>query len=144
MAAPIPFQGFSTMVEISLGDSSISFVSSYTLTPTNDANYPVKTMSNSQNLAGYGSQQYGYIISIAMPVASNIDFNILARNIAADASTQIILRLNKPNSNGGELDFSGGTYILNNVVFMNQSWSGGEGSNVSSDMSFIVPEVVVG
>jgi len=144
MAAPIPFQGFSTMVEISLGDSSISFVSSYTLTPTNDANYPVKTMSNSQNLAGYGSQQYGYIISISMPVASNIDFNILARNIAADASTQIILRLNKPNSNGGELDFSGGTYILNNVVFMNQSWSGGEGSNVSSDMSFIVPEVVVG
>ena len=144
MAAPIPFQGFSTMVEISLGDSSISFVSSYTLTPTNDANYPVKTMSNSQNLAGYGSQQYGYIISIAMPVASNIDFNILARDIAADASTQIILRLNKPNSNGGELDFSGGTYILNNVVFMNQSWSGGEGSNVSSDMSFIVPEVVVG
>ena len=144
MAAPIPFQGFSTMVEISLGDSSISFVSSYTLTPTNDANYPVKTMSNSQNLAGYGSQQYGYIISIAMPVASNIDFNILARNIAADASTQIILRLNKPNSNGGELDFSGGTYILNNVVFMNQSWSGGEGSNVSSDMSFLVPEVVPG
>ena len=144
MAAPIPFQGFSTMVEIRLGDSNISFVSSYTLTPTNDANYPVKTMSNSQNLAGYGSQQYGYIISISMPVASNIDFNILARNIAADASTQIILRLNKPNSNGGELDFSGGTYILNNVVFMNQSWSGGEGSNVSSDMSFIVPEVVVG
>ena len=144
MAAPIPFQGFSTMVEISLGDSSISFVSSYTLTPTNDANYPVKTMSNSQNLAGYGSQQYGYIISIAMPVASNIDFNILARNIAADASTQIILRLNKPNSNGGELDFSAGTYILNNIVFMNQSWSGGEGSNVSSDMSFLVPEVVPG
>lgn len=144
MASPIPFTGFSTMVEISLGDSNISFVSSYNLSPTNDANFPVKTMSNSKNLAGYGSSQYGYFISIAMPVASNIDFNVLARNIAADASTQIILRLNNPNSNGGELDYSGGTYILNNVVFMNQDWSGSEGSNINTSMQFLVPEVVVG
>lgn len=137
------YQGFESFGKITIGDKDITFTSSFTASQTRDAAVPVYTMSNAISGSGFVNQQFGFNISMTMPVSAIEEFRLRGQDISADASTQLIFKGNIANANGTDITFEGTTLIFNNLTFLSQSHTYGEGSAAVHTVNFFAPSHVI-